>query len=131
YSSTERGMQRGFLIFLPSRLPSFLICQQKLRNISFVAQFAGERRQGAVPSGHKIHKDSRDEGKSPPHRVTKPETTAAKNAAAACGLLPPAEIPDQNFLDIMVAPRITVFHPDQLKPVFAADGLFLAVTGLH
>ncbi len=59
-------MQRGFLIFLPSRLPSFLICQQKLRNISFVAQFAGERRQGADPSGHKIHKGSRDKGRSPP-----------------------------------------------------------------
>ena len=59
-------MQRGFLIFLPSRLPSFLICQQKLRNISFVAQFAGERRQGADPSGHGIHKGSRDEGSPPP-----------------------------------------------------------------
>lgn len=65
-------MQRGFLIFLPSRLPSFPIFQQKLRNISFVAQFAGERRQGADPSGHKIHKDSRDKGRSPPR-------TAAQN----------------------------------------------------
>ena len=54
-------MQRGFLIFLPFRLPSFLICKQKLRNISFVAQFAGGRRQGADPSGHGIHKGSRDE----------------------------------------------------------------------
>lgn len=62
-------MQRGFLIFLPSRLPSFLICKQKLRNISFVAQFAGERRQGADPSGHRIHKGSRDE----------PPRTAAQN----------------------------------------------------
>ena len=79
-------MQRGFLIFLPSRLPSFLICQQKLRNISFVAQFAGERRQGAVPSGHGIHKGSRDKGRSPLHRGTKPETTAAKTPPrpAAC-----------------------------------------------
>ena len=59
-------MQRGFLIFLPSRLPSFLIFQQEMRNISFVAQFAGERRQGAVPSGHKIHKGSRGKGRSPP-----------------------------------------------------------------
>lgn len=61
-------MQRGFLIFLPSRLPSFLICKQKFRNISFVAQFAGERRRGAVPSGHKIHKGSRDEGSPPAPR---------------------------------------------------------------
>src|SRR5699024_5552393 len=120
-------MQRGSLIFLPSRHLSFLICKQKLRNISFVAQFAGGRRQEADPSGHAIHKVSQDKGRSPPHRGTKPETTAAKSAAAACGSLPPAEIPDQNFLDIMVAPRITVFHPDQFKPVFAADGLFLAV----
>lgn len=59
-------MQRGFLIFLPFRLPSFLIFQQKLRNISFVAQFAGGRRRGAVPSGHGIHKDSRGKGRSPP-----------------------------------------------------------------
>ena len=64
-------MQRGFLIFLPFRLLSFPIFQQKLRNISFVAQFAGERRQGADPSGHGIHKGSRDEGS--PHR------TAAQN----------------------------------------------------
>lgn len=51
-------MQRGFLIFLPSCLVFLLVCPQNLRNISFVAQFAGERRQGAVPSGHKIHKGS-------------------------------------------------------------------------
>lgn len=64
-------MQRGFLIFLPSRLPSFLICKQKLRNISFVAQFAGERRQGADPSGHKIHKGSRDEAPPAPRHKTR------------------------------------------------------------
>lgn len=62
-------MQRGFLIFLPSRLPSFPIFQQKLRNISFVAQFAGGRRQRADPSGHGIHKGSRDEPPAPRHKT--------------------------------------------------------------
>lgn len=62
-------MQRGFLIFLPFRLLSFLIFQQKLRNISFVAQFAGGRRQGADPSGHRIHKGSRDEAPAPRHKT--------------------------------------------------------------
>ena len=33
-------MQRGFLIFLPSRLVPRLVCPQNLRNISLVAQIA-------------------------------------------------------------------------------------------
>ena len=33
-------MQRGFLIFLPSRLVPRLVCPQKLRNTILIAQIA-------------------------------------------------------------------------------------------
>ena len=65
-------MQRGFLIFLPFRLLSFPIFQQKLRNISFVAQFAGKGDRGPDPPGRGIQKASGDEGTPPPR-------TAAQN----------------------------------------------------
>lgn len=57
-------MQRGFLIFLPFRLPSFLICQQKLRNISFVAQFfpASGGREPILPATESIKAAETREG---------------------------------------------------------------------